>query len=93
MSEHEKRTAERIEEIRARALASTEGPFVLVERGFGDYDVDIVRRAGRDNAVVDMAGVRGMFARKEDAEFFSRAREDLLALLDVIDGERRRRSG
>lgn len=74
-------TAAEIEAIRARAEASTAGPFALVERGFGDYDIDSVGGG-------DIRGVRGQFARREDAEFFSRAREDVLYLLAALDGDR-----
>lgn len=81
---------ESIEEIRARALASTTGPFVLVPRGFEDYDV---RRVGHEDSGFEMAGIRGMFGRKEDAEFFARAREDVLALLDALEAERGEESG
>lgn len=49
---HEQRDAtaavagDRLGEIRARAEASTPGPFGLVPRGFGDYDVEPVDERG-----------------------------------------------
>lgn len=84
-------TPEHIEEIRSRALASTEGPFVLVERGFGDYDVVPVDERGEPRG--ELTGIRGMFMGQENAEFFVHARADVLALLDALEEKRRRRSG
>lgn len=70
-----------IRAIRSRAEASTTGPFELVKRGFGDYDIDPVNGG-------DIRGVRGQFARREDAEFFALAREDVLRLLSALDTDR-----
>lgn len=70
-----------IRAIRSRAEASTSGPFELVERGFGDYDIDPVSGG-------DMRGVRGQFSRREDAEFFALAREDVLRLLAALEANR-----
>ena len=83
-------TGDRLE-IRRRVQASTPGPFGLVERGFGDYDVEPVDERGQPRG--ELAGVRGMFYRLEDAEFFMHAREDVLALLDALEEEHRGRSG
>lgn len=65
-------TGVRLAEIRRRAEASAEGPFELWERGFRDYDVVPVDARGEPRG--DLAGVRGMFMRRENAEFFARAR-------------------
>lgn len=83
---------DRLAEIRRRAEASAEGPFELWPRGFGDYDVVPVDERGERRG--EIAGVRGMFMRGADAEFFRHAREDVLALLDALEeAERRGRSG
>lgn len=81
-------TGERLAEIRRRAEASAEGPFGLVPRGFGDYDVEPVDERGERRG--ELAGVRGMFMREEDAEFFRHAREDVLALHDALEEAERR---
>ena len=80
-------TGNRLAEIRARAEDSTPGPFGLVERGFGDFDVEPVDERGEARG--ELAGVRGMFYRRENAEFFMHARADVLALLDALEEERR----
>ncbi len=41
----------------------------------------------------ELAGIRGMFMGTENAEFFVHARQDVLALLDALEEERRRSSG
>jgi len=81
----------RLAEIRRRAEASAEGPFELWERGFGDFDVVPVDESGEPCG--ELAGIRGMFMREENAEFFLHAREDVLTLLDALEAERGERSG
>ena len=81
---------DRLAEIRRRAEASAEGPFELWPRGFGDYDVVPVDERGERRGEVN--GIRGMFMREADAEFYRYAREDVLALLDALEEERRGRS-
>lgn len=84
--------ADRLAEIRRRAEASAEGPFELWERGFSDYDVVPVDGSGEPRG--ELAGIRGMFHRREDAKFYQHAREDVLALLDALKAEHRgERSG
>lgn len=83
--------ADRLAEIRRRAEASVEGPFGLSPRGFGDYDVERVDERGERTG--EIAGIRGMFYRLEDAEFYMHAREDILELLNAPGDERRGRSG
>lgn len=63
---------------------------MLVPRGFEDYDV---RRVGHEDSGFEMAGIRGMFGRKEDAEFFQHARSDILTLLEALEAERGEESG
>lgn len=64
--------AERIEEIRKRAAASTRGPW---EVGYDDYDSDTTLYIGEVEATV------GRF----DAEFIAHAREDIPALLAEVE--------
>ena len=67
-----------LSEIEARANAATSGQAQIVSRGgtcFG-WDVDFNGQ--------EVSGVRGMFARLEDAEFFAQARSDVLRLVAEV---------
>lgn len=76
---------ERLRRTRERADAATPRPWrVGPWRGFGDeatgeHDVE-------DAGGEDLAGVRGMFHRRADAEFVAHAREDVPALVEALKG-------
>lgn len=76
---------ERLRRTRERADAATPGPWrVGPWRGFGDEATGEhnVEDAGGE----DLAGVRGMFHRRTDAEFVAHAREDVPALVEALKG-------
>ena len=66
--------------MRARVAAATSGPLFVINRGTAhDYDIDA------PIASPFHGYTRGMFWRKEDAEFYAAAREDIPALLDEVE--------
>lgn len=74
---------DQLDAIRARADAATSGPwstrtnsFHSIEDAFWGFDIE-----GPPNAE------RGQFARRADAEFIAHAREDIPALLAIIDAQ------
>ena len=71
----------RLREVKEREARATKGPWRLGHhRGFGEeHDV-----GGPDGE--DLAGVRGMFYRKADAEFVAHAREDVPWLVGALEG-------
>lgn len=60
-----------LDELRALEAAATPGPISVTERGGMGFDLDPV-----------WPGVRGMFDRREDAEFYAAARNALPGLLE-----------
>jgi hypothetical protein len=71
----------RLKDIEARAVAQTPGTSVLTERGGMGWDVDVL---GPDAQKRDLSGIRGMFWRWEDAEFYAAARQDVPALIAEV---------
>ena len=73
-------TPEELAAMRARVAAATSGPLFVINRGTAhDYDIDA------PIASPFHGYTRGMFWRKEDAEFYAAAREDIPALLDEVE--------
>ena len=73
-------TPEELAAMRARVAAATSGPLFVINRGTAhDYDIDA------PIASPFHGYTRGMFWRKEDAEFYASAREDIPALLDEVE--------
>ena len=72
---------ERLREVKEREARATKGPWRLGHhRGFGEeHDVD-----GPDGE--DLAGVRGMFYYRADAEFVAHARRDVPWLVEALEG-------
>lgn len=74
-------TPEELAAIRQRADAATSGPICVRQRGtLHDYDIDAP--AG---STPFQGYTRGMFWRREDAEFYAHARADVPALLAEIE--------
>ena len=73
-------TPEELAAMRARVAAATSGPLFVINRGTAyDYDIDALIASPFHGYT------RGMFWRKEDAEFYAAARDDVPALLDEVE--------
>jgi hypothetical protein len=74
-------TPDEVRVIEAGAEAATPGPFSIVYRGCQQFGYDIMPGPDYEG---QFSAMRGMFGRREDAEFYASAHTDVLALLAEV---------